>query len=117
MTEALGLENGVSKSWKEAPAFWIMFTVLIIIGVIIAMIPGLPVVDILVNLYLLNGLLLPIILFSILKLVNNRGVMGQYTNGKIYNAVAYSLATVVSLLSLFYLTTKLLGLVGISILG
>ncbi len=82
VTEALGLENGVNKKWKEAPSFWTMFTVLIIIGVIISMIPGLPVVDILLNLYLLNGILLPVILFSILKLINNRDLMGPYTNSR-----------------------------------
>ncbi len=116
ITEALGLENGVSKSWKEAPAFWIMFTVLIVIGVIIAMIPGLPVVDILVNLYLLNGIILPIILFSILRLINDRHVMGEYTNGKVYNVLAYGLAGLVSLLSIFFLLTQVLGLFGISLL-
>ncbi|HEX2916269.1 MAG TPA: Nramp family divalent metal transporter [Chloroflexia bacterium] len=117
VTEALGLENGVSKSWKEAPAFWTMFTVLIVIGVIIATIPGLPVVDILVNLYLLNGLLLPIVLFAALKLVNDRNVMGKYTNGKIYNILAYSLATIVSLLSIFYLVDQVLSLFNINLLG
>jgi Mn2+/Fe2+ NRAMP family transporter len=117
VTEALGLENGVNKSWKEAPAFWLLFTFLIASGVIIAMIPGLPVVDILVNLYLLNGLLLPIILFSILRLINDREVMGKYVNGKIYNGLAYTLAVLVSLLSVFYLLTQVLGLLGINLLG
>lgn len=117
ITEALGLENGVSKSWKEAPAFWILFTVLIVVGVIIAMIPGLPVVDILVNLYLLNGLLLPIILFSVLHLINKREMMGQHVNGKFNNVVAYSLATLVSVLSIFYVVTQVLGLFGISLLS
>lgn len=117
ITEALGLENGVSKSWKQAPAFWGLFTALIVIGVLIAMIPGLPVVSILLNLYLLNGLLLPIILFSILKLVNKNELMGEHTNGRIYNILSYSLAGVVSALSLFYLFVQLCGLFGWQILA
>jgi len=117
VTEALGLENGVSKSWKEAPAFWIMFTALIAIGVIIAMIPGLPVVDILVNLYVLNGLLLPIILFSVLRLINNKQLMGQYTNTRFYNILAYGLAGLVSTLSIFYVLEQILGLFGIQLLS
>lgn len=117
ITEALGLENGVSKTWKQAPAFWVLFTALIIIGVIIAMIPGLPVVAILLNLYLLNGILLPIILFSILKLVNKRELMGENVNGKFYNVISYGLAFIVSALSIFYLVVQICGLFGWQLLA
>ncbi|HLZ57332.1 MAG TPA: Nramp family divalent metal transporter, partial [Ktedonosporobacter sp.] len=65
LSEAFGFERGVGRSWKEAPFFWGLFTLLIILGVIVAMLPDLPVIQILLNLYLLNGLLLPIILFAI----------------------------------------------------
>jgi NRAMP (natural resistance-associated macrophage protein)-like metal ion transporter len=116
VTEALGLENGVSKSFKEAPAFWALFTGLIAAGVVVAVLPGLPVVDILVNLYLLNGLILPIILFSILRLVNDREIMGNYRNGRVYNILAYLLATLVSLLSIIFLLSQVLGVFGIKIL-
>ena len=117
ITEALGLENGVSKTWKEAPAFWGLFTGLIVVSVIIAMIPGLPVVAILVNLYALNGIILPIILFSVLKLVNNKELMGKYTNSLFYNVLSYGLAGLVSLLSIFYVVLNVLGLFGVNLLG
>ena len=117
VTEALGLENGVSKSFKEAPAFWGMFTGLIVIAVIIAMIPGLPVVDILVVLYLVNGLILPIILFSILKLINDKQLMGKYTNNLVYNILAYGLAGIVSFLSVAYVLIQVLGIFGLQILS
>jgi NRAMP (natural resistance-associated macrophage protein)-like metal ion transporter len=116
LTEGLGLENGVSKSWKQAPIFWGIFTILIAIGVLVAMIPDLPVISILLNLYILNGLILPIILFSVLNLVNNRELMGNYVNGRFFNILAYGLTIIVSLLSLFYLLTQVLGIFGISIL-
>ncbi len=117
LTEALGLENGVSKSWKEAPAFWGLFTGLIFVSVLIAMIPGLPVVDILINLYALNGILLPIILFSVLKLVNNPELMGKHTNKPVYNVLAYGLAILVSLLSVFYVFIQVLNIFGIKLLA
>ena len=117
VTEALGLENGVSKSFKEAPTFWGMFTGLIFIAVIIAMIPGLPVVNILVVLYLVNGLILPIILFSILKLINDKELMGKYTNNIFYNILAYGLAGVVSFLSVTYVIIQILGIFGLQILS
>lgn len=115
VTEALGLEGGVSKSWGEAPAFWFLFTGLIVLSVIIAAIPNLPVLNILLNLYVLNGLLLPIILFSILYLVNKKRLMGKYTNSIGYNIVAFSLTIVVSLLAILYLVIQILGLFGIQL--
>ncbi len=90
---------------------------MIAIGVVVAMLPNLPVIQILLNLYLLNGLLLPIILFAILYLVNKKRLMGRYTNGLIYNVVSYALAVVVSGLAVIYLVIQVLGFFGIQILG
>jgi Mn2+/Fe2+ NRAMP family transporter len=75
------------------------------------------VIQILLNLYLLNGLLLPIILFAILYLVNKKRLMGRYINGLVYNVVSYALAVVVSGLAVIYLVIQVLGFFGIQILG
>lgn len=117
LAEAFGFERGVGRSWREAPFFWGLFTLLILIGVVVAMLPDLPVIQILLNLYLLNGLLLPIILFAILYLVNQKRLMGRHTNTLAYNIVAYTLAIVVSGLAVIYLITQLLGFFGITLFG
>ena len=117
ITEALGLENGVSKRWKEAPVFWGLFTSLIVIGVAVAMLPNLPVVAVLLNLYLLNGIVLPVILFSILRLVNDKRLMGKYTNGPIFNVLAYTLAIVVSGLAIASVVVQAFSFFGIQLLG
>jgi len=117
LSEAFGFERGVGRTWREAPFFWGLFTVLILIGVVIAMLPNLPVIQILLNLYLLNGLLLPIILFAILYLVNQKRLMGRYTNSLIYNVVSYTLAIVVSGLAVLYLLTQVLSFFGIRLFG
>ena len=101
----------MSKRLQEAPAFWGLFTGLIVLGTVIAMVPNLPVVQVLLNLYLLNGILLPIVLFSILALVNNKRLMGEYTNGPIFNFLAYTLAIVVSLLGIAYVIIEGLNVV------
>jgi Mn2+/Fe2+ NRAMP family transporter len=59
MSEALGFERGVSHSWDEAPIFMGLFTGLVILGAALALIPGLPLIQVLVGVYVLNGLLLP----------------------------------------------------------
>jgi Mn2+/Fe2+ NRAMP family transporter len=116
VTEVLGLENSVSRRWGDAPVFWTLFTVLVALSVVIASIPNLPVVSILQGLYLLNGVLLPIVLFSILNLVNKKRLMGRYTNNLFLNIIAYTLATVVSVLAIFYVLTQVLGFFGIHLL-
>ncbi len=113
ITEVLGLEGGINKRWQDAPAFWVIFTGLIVISVVIAAIPDLPVINILLNLYLLNGILLPVILFAILYLVNQRRLMGRFRNGAIYNILAYALAIVVSILAVIYVVSQVLSFFGI----
>jgi len=117
LSEAFGFERGVGKSWEEAPFFWGLFTLLIVLGVIVAMLPNIPVIQILLNLYLLNGLLLPIILFAILYLVNQKRLMGRYTNNLAYNVISYTLASVVSLLAAIYLIIQVLSVFGMRLFG
>jgi NRAMP (natural resistance-associated macrophage protein)-like metal ion transporter len=117
LSEAFGFERGVGKSWKEAPFFWGLFSLLIVLGVIVAILPNIPVIQILLNLYLLNGLLLPIILFAILYLVNQKRLMGRHTNSLAYNVISYALAFVVSVLAMIYLITQVLSLFGIQLFG
>ncbi|HEX6949634.1 MAG TPA: Nramp family divalent metal transporter [Nitrospira sp.] len=99
LSEALGFERGVSRTWSEAPIFMGTFTGLILVGAVIALIPGLPLIEVLVGVYVLNGLLLPVELFAILKLVNDPEIMGEHVNGRVHNWVAWGIAGVVSLLS------------------
>ena len=112
ISEALGFEKGVSRSFREAPIFLGTFTFLVAFGAAIAVIPGLPLIRVLLVTQVINGLLLPIVLFAVLRLVNNREVMGAHVNGPIYNAAAWLTALVVTLLSLlFILMTIFPGLV------
>jgi Mn2+/Fe2+ NRAMP family transporter len=100
LSEALGFERGVSRSWNEAPLFLGIFTALLALGALLALIPGLPLIDVLVGVYVLNGLLLPIELFAILALVNNREIMGAQVNSRRHNIVAFTIAIGVSVLSI-----------------
>jgi Mn2+/Fe2+ NRAMP family transporter len=100
LSEALGFERGVSRSWSEAPIFMGTLTGLIVLGAAVALVPGLPLIKVLVGVYVLNGLLLPVELFAILRLVNDRELMGPHVNGRVYNVLAWGIAIVVSVLSL-----------------
>jgi Mn2+/Fe2+ NRAMP family transporter len=103
ISEALGFEKGVSRSFREAPIFLGTFTFLVAFGAAIAVIPNLPLIRVLLVTQVINGLLLPIVLFAILRLVNNRELMGTKVNGPIYNVAAWLTAILVTLVSLLYL--------------
>lgn len=107
ISEALGFEKGVSRSFREAPIFLGVFTFLIAVGAAIAVIPGLPLIRVLLVTQVINGLLLPIILFAILKLVNDRDLMGTHVNGLLYNIGAWLTAIIVTLLSLLLILATL----------
>ena len=89
-----------------------LFTGLILLGAVLALIPGLPLIRVLVGVYVLNGLLLPVELFAMLRLVNKRELMGKYVNGGLYNILAWTIAVVVSLLSLALIVLTVLGWLG-----
>jgi Mn2+/Fe2+ NRAMP family transporter len=107
ISEALGFEKGVSRSFREAPIFLGVFTFLVAVGAAIAVIPNLPLIRVLLVTQVINGLLLPIILFAILRLVNDRELMGTHVNGPLYNLGAWVTAIVVTLLSLLLITATL----------
>ena len=107
ISEALGFEKGVSRSFREAPIFIGTFTFLVAVGAAIAIVPNLPLIRVLLVTQVINGLLLPFVLFAVLRLVNDREVMGSYVNGPIYNAAAWLTAIVVTLLSLLYILITL----------
>jgi NRAMP (natural resistance-associated macrophage protein)-like metal ion transporter len=100
ISEALGFEKGVSSSFREAPIFLGIFTFLVALGALIAMMPGLPLIRVLLVTQVINGVLLPVILFAVLRLVNDRELMGEYVNGPVYNLAALATAIIVSALSL-----------------
>lgn len=100
ISEALGFEKGISHNFREAPIFLGIFTGLIVISALIAILPGFSPIQILLVTQVVNGLLLPILLVSILLLVNKRELMGVYVNSFVYNVFAVLTTVVVSILSL-----------------
>jgi Mn2+/Fe2+ NRAMP family transporter len=107
ISEALGFEKGVSRSFREAPIFIGIFTFLVATGAAIAVVPNLPLIKVLLVTQVINGMLLPIILFAVLRLVNDRDLMGSYVNGPLYNIAAWVTVLVVTSLSLLLMLVTL----------
>lgn len=108
--EAFGFERGVSRSFKEAPVFQTLFTGLIILGVVVALIPGLPFIQVLVILQDVNAAMLPILLVFIILLINNRRLMGRRVNGVVFNILSWITTLSITLLVLLWLLHVLFNL-------
>ena len=106
--EAFGWERGLQQNAEDAPIFYGLYTGIIIIGAALALLPGVPLVTLLFVAYDVNGVLLPIILFLMLRLANNRRLMGDYANGRITNILGYGIAFVLLVLITLLVLSPLL---------
>jgi Mn2+/Fe2+ NRAMP family transporter len=88
IAETFGLEKGIARRPREAPVFVTTLTVLLLIGAAVAMIPGIPVIKLLVLVQVVNGMLLPVTLFFVWRLARNEELMGEHRNGRVFDAVA-----------------------------
>jgi NRAMP (natural resistance-associated macrophage protein)-like metal ion transporter len=97
--EGLGLESGLDKSFKEARFFYGFYTLLLAGGAGIVLIPNFPLVKFAILSQVLNGVLLPIVLIFMLRLINKHELMGKYTNSRWFNAGAWLTTVIVIVLS------------------
>jgi NRAMP (natural resistance-associated macrophage protein)-like metal ion transporter len=108
ISEAFGFEKGVSSTFREAPIFLGVFTFLVVLGATVAMMPGLSLIRVLIVTQVINGVLLPVILIAVLKLVNNRELMGTHVNGPLYNIAAWLTTIIVSVLSILMIVSTVI---------
>jgi len=107
VAEGLGLESGVNKRFSEAPAFYWLYTSLIVVGAGFVLIPGLPLIRVIMVSQVANGILLPFVLFFMLKLVNRQDLMGTYVNSRGANAIAWSTSIVMVALTVALVWTSI----------
>ncbi|MFA4874160.1 MAG: Nramp family divalent metal transporter [bacterium] len=101
--EGLGFEAGINKSFSEAPHFYGLFTATILIGMGVVLIPDFPLFKMMVLSQVINGIVLPFILVFMVLLINKKELMGEFTNGRLWNAVSWF--TVVAMIVLTALMT------------
>jgi Mn2+/Fe2+ NRAMP family transporter len=104
VSEAFGMPKGVNLDFRRGRVFFSLFTALIVVGVVLALIPGIPVMKLLVGVQVLNGLLLPIILVFILLLINDKNLTRELKNTRINNALGIG--------TLILITTAVLVMIG-----
>src|SRR5947207_11598457 len=98
--EGLGFESGLDKRFEEAPAFYWLYTALVVFGAGVVLFPHFPLFRVMVLSQVVNGVLLPFVLVFVLLLINDRELMGDYTNSRPYNAISWVMVTVLALLAI-----------------
>src|SRR5438477_4247122 len=109
VSESLGYEKGIGRRREEAPVFVNIITTMIALGAVVAMIPGVPVISLLVGVQVVNGLLLPINLFFIWRLARSPHVMGARRSRGLPDLVTGITVTVLSALSLVLVVVTATG--------
>lgn len=107
--EALGFEAGIDKKWDEAREFYVLYTGILIISVLIILIPDAPLIAISIWTQVLNGILLPVVLVSMMLLINNKKIMGTFVNKPYQNFIGWSTVFILITLSGALLILPLLG--------
>lgn len=103
--EGMGWENGVNKGFRESPQFYTLYTIMIILGATIILLPGIPLITVMLISQVANGILLPFVLILMILLINDKRIMGKHTNTKIANIISILVTILMILLSLLYLIT------------
>jgi len=98
--EGLGFEAGLDHKLRDAPAFYSLYTLLIVVGAGIILIPNAPLLKILVWSQVANGVWLPVVLIFVLLLINRRDLMGDHVNTWGFNVVAWTASIVVIVITL-----------------
>ncbi len=113
ITEAFGWESGVGRRFGDARAFYVLYSFVLIVPALIVLLPSLDLVRIILASQYLQGLLLPLVLIFMLRLVNDRRLLGDHVNGRWRNGLAVAAIGLVIVLDVALLGTAALDLVGI----
>jgi len=107
--EGLGLESGLDKRFDEAPAFYWLYTALIVLGAGVLLLPRFPLFRVMVLSQVVNGILLPFVLVFMLLLMNDRELMGEHVNSRWYNVVSWFTVAAMAALSIALLIAQTRG--------
>ena len=105
--EAFGWEKGVNRTMREAPVFFATYTALIVLGAGIILLPVRSLVQAMLASQTLNGVLLPFVLIVMLRLINDRRVMGRFVNGRVANGLAWTVVVLLIGLTILLVITSL----------
>jgi len=116
LTEAFGWEAGVNTSFRDAPWFNGIYTLVVGLGAVVVLLPNLPLVPVIQSANIVNGVLLPVVLILAARLADSPAIMGRYRNGPVLRIIVWlTVVATILLTALLLLTSVVLPAVGINL--
>lgn len=109
VTEAFGFESGLNFSFSEAPQFYGLFAILLVLGALLVILPFVPLLTILFVSQAINAVLLLPILIFVYILSNDRKLLNNYANNKIINTIVIITFGAIAISSIIYFVSLFLG--------
>ncbi len=113
--EAFGWESGLGKRFGDARAFFTIYTLVLVVGALVVLIPGIDLLPLILASQNLQGLLLPFVLVFMVLLVNDRRLMGRHSNGRRLNVLAWACVGLVVVLDVVLLGSVMVGALGVDL--
>jgi Mn2+/Fe2+ NRAMP family transporter len=113
ISEAFGIPKGVNLDYRRGKVFFGLFSAFVVLGAVAALIPGIPIFPLLVGIQVLNGALLPVILFFIMLLINDKRLVGDLANGRIYNILGWATFCLITLAVLVMFSVQIYDLFSV----
>ena len=107
--EAFGWESGIDKRRDEAPQFYVLYTATIILGAGLVLLPGVPLLKVMLLSQTANGVLLPFILVFMLLLAGDERLMGRYRNGPVLNVISWVTTAILIVLTVMMIWFTVAG--------
>ena len=107
--EAFGWESGLNKKFRDAKQFYIMLALMILVSAAVILLPNINLIYMMLLSQFINGIILPVILIVILKLVNNKKLMGEYRNNRLFNIISWGGCILIIAVTIMMLITTIIG--------
>ena len=107
--EAFGWERGADRSWEEAPIYRGIITAVIVASALLVIMPGINLFQILMSAQVINGVLLPVLLVFLLFIAQDRHIMGEYRNGRVWNVLTWATIVIITVLTIIMFVLQALG--------
>ena len=107
--EAFGWERGADRSWEEAPIYRGIITAVIVASALLVIMPGINLFQIMMSAQVINGVLLPVLLVFLLFIAQDRHIMGEYRNGRMWNVLTWATIVIITVLTIIMFVLQALG--------
>ncbi len=107
--EAFGWERGADRSWDEAPIYRGLITAIIVASALLVILPGVDLFQIMMSAQVINGVLLPVLLVFLLFIAQDKRIMGEYRNGRIWNILTWATIVIITVLTVIMFALQALG--------